>query len=582
MSLSLQKRFLLFLLLPVAAILVIAGFAGFLFARGFLLEQWVEATHLKLERAALQIQNQLNAKIELIRLIAKAEDIPNKLVTQSFLIQQLTDMPGVKFVDIEDMDLSDRDLKEIGKSAEDYGPGLNEGLYTIGICEDLGYCSPVLHPGAADRSLRIVRILGDPKRDRLKRLLVRIDFDSLLGPIMSRIGVRGAGSACLVTSTGQYLAHTDKSKAHRERLGETGNLLEKKLKDAIAVSEAGHVSSGGHPPETVVGYYKVPTVNWYLVLYASGREIMEPIVRFRFFYALAGAAVLFLILGLIRVTTRNVARQVGAISQAAARVSDGDYSVKLKAEGALEIAQLTASFNEMIEGLKQRDLIERTFGRYVDSKVAKELMKSPEALDLGGKKRLVTMLMADLRGFTSVAEKLSPEEVIRMLNRHFALSIAVIETYRGIVVDFFGDAVLVFFDGFRHDYRARALDAVKCAMEMQERHEELLRAMVSEGFPELRLGIGVHTGEVIVGNIGTETRAKYGIVGSDVNLTARIQSVAGAGKVVVSQETYRLLDGLIKVSGDFRVCLKGLEGDRELYEVESLTEGAYGAPPKTL
>ena len=179
-------------------------------------------------------------------------------------------------------------------------------------------------------------------------------------------------------------------------------------------------------------------------------------------------------------------------------------------------------------------------------------------------------MMADLRNFTSVSEKLTPEQVITIINRYFSRMINVIERYRGIIVDFYGDAVLVFFNGMQGDVKSRAADAVKCALEMQREQEGFAGENIVDGLPELQMGIGIHTGEVIVGNIGTESRAKYGIVGSDVNLTARIQGVAGGGKVVVSQETVETLGNWITVSGDFRVCLKGVEKDRELYEVESI------------
>jgi class 3 adenylate cyclase len=190
---------------------------------------------------------------------------------------------------------------------------------------------------------------------------------------------------------------------------------------------------------------------------------------------------------------------------------------------------------------------------------------------MGGQKKVVTIMMADLRNFTSVSEKLEPEEVIRFLNLYFARMIWVIERYKGIIVDFYGDSILVFFDGVEADVNKRARDALSCALEMQQEQEGFLEEARSEGLPALRMGIGVHTGEVVVGNIGTDYRAKYGIVGSDVNLTARIQSTASGGKVVISEETYALTSDEVRVSADFDVCLKGVEKSRQLYEVEALS-----------
>ncbi len=222
----------------------------------------------------------------------------------------------------------------------------------------------------------------------------------------------------------------------------------------------------------------------------------------------------------------------------------------------------------MIRGLKQRDLIERTFGRYVDKKIAQELMNRPEASNLGGEKHVVTILVADLREFTPMAEKLEPEQVIKLLNRHFARMIPVVEKFKGIIVDFYGDSILVFFNGTESDVRASVANALNCAFEMQREVAVSSKENEREGLPGLSLGIGIHTGEVILGNIGTETRAKYGIVGSAVNETDRIQSVAQGGSIIVSENTYAFLPDTVKVGPKCQACLKGLDGTRDLYELK--------------
>lgn len=569
MVFSLHKRFQLFIVLPVALLLTAGGVAGFVFAKTYLFDQWVDATSLKLERAVLQIHKQLTDKLELIHLIARAEDIPTRDVSQAFLIQQLARRPGVKFVDLDVQEIEGRDPKDIGRLPNDYGLGVVNGLYTMELCEEFGFCAPVMDPNALDRSLRIVKVLNSERDGPVRRLIVRISFDSFMEPI-KHLEIRSGIRALLVTGAGQILASTDKDFSQRKKLGEAGDKFEKEVLKEIKTKPFGTVFSAGHPPAMVVGFHKVPDVNWYLVQYSKGSEIMEPIIRFRFFYALAGVVLLVAIVVLIRRTTSPVAEAVGAIAEAAQRVREGDYPPPLKETRSDEIGQLTHSFNEMIEGLKERDLIQRTFGRYVDNSIAEELMSRPEALRLGGEKRTVTIMMTDLRNFTTIAERLEPEDVIRILNRYFSRMISVVQRYEGIIVDFYGDSMLVFFNGMKTDIKARAADAVKCALEMQREQEAFAEKLIAEGLPELKMGIGIHTGEVVVGNIGTETRAKYGIVGSDVNLTDRIQSTASGGKTIVSEETYRLLADRLRASGDFRVCLKGVEKNRDLYEVESL------------
>ena len=580
---SLEKRFLVFLLIPVTFVVMVAGVAGFFYARNYLREQWITTVELQLDKASHQISMKLEEKLRIINLLSKAEGIPDQDITQAFLIQQLAQQDGVRFVNLEPLEAKDRDPLQHATTPEDLTGGADEGLYTMAVCSDLGFCAPTLDPASTDRSLRIVKVLGDNGLTPLRRLTVRIRFDSFMNAL-NEIGLEEGGAACLVTSTGQFLAHTDKLKSDRRKLGDNGDELEKKVLEEMRHNPFGIVVGKGHPPDMVAGFHKIGAVNWYVLVFSRGDVAMRPIVQFRQYYLLLGIAALALIVLLIRATTRSVGRAVGAMTAAAAKVRQGDYTVKLPVDRQDEIGALNRSFNDLVDGLRRRDLIEQTFGRYVDKKVAEELMNKPEALRLGGEKRIVTMMMSDLRNFTGIAEKLAPEEIIKMLNRYFGRMVAVIERYRGIVVDFYGDSILVFFNGIESDTADRALDAVRCALEMQREHEMFLRENATQGLPPILMGIGIHTGEVVVGNIGTESRAKYGIVGSDVKLTDRIQSAAAGGKVVISEKTYESLADRITISHEFRVCLKGVDDDKNLYEVESaeavpLSPGSV--PPRT-
>jgi adenylate cyclase len=572
MIFSLQRRFLVLLLLPVALIVVITGVAGFCYSRNYLLELWIISIRLNLDKAAHQITMKLNEKLGLIDLISKAEETPERDVTQAFLIQQLAATDGVRFVDIDTVSSDADDSREGGATQQQLGSGMAEGLYTMEICSDFGFCAPVLDPNALDRSMRIVKILGAKTENPPRRLTVRIRFDSFLEPIQA-MGLDESSFACLTTSSGQFLAHTVPGMADRKRLGDNGDQMEKEVLQAMRRNSFGMVFGQGHPPDWVVGFHRIPEMNWYILIFSRGDVVMAPIVRFRFFYALAGLASLIVIVLLIRITTRSVGSSVAAISAAAAQVRAGDYSVHIPEDRNDEIGELKRGFNRLVEGLKRRDLIEQTFGRYVDKSVAEELMSRPEALRLGGELRTVTIMMSDLREFTSLSEMLKPEEIITMLNRYFSRMISVIEKYRGIIVDFYGDSILVFFDGIESDVAQRAFDAVKCAMEMQRAHLHFVQENLQAGLPLIMMGIGIHTGEVVVGNIGTESRAKYGIVGSNVNLTDRIQSTASGGKVVISEQTYEAIGDKATISSAFKVCLKGVQDQKKLYEVESVNGG---------
>ncbi len=565
---SLERRFFVFLLVPVAVMVAAFGYWGFVFARSYLLDQWLISINLQLERAAHEISMRLNEKLELINLIAKAENTPDRGITQAFLIQELTEKPGVRFVDIVKTPKSyetkgtKSELNELNKDS------LKGLFYTMEICGDFGFCAPVMDPNSPDKTLRIIRNLEDPElTEESRKLLVRIGFDSFLEPI-KKMNLLDGGSAWLVTSTGQFLAVTDKSYADRKRIGDNGDPLEKTILEEIRKKPYGHVFGPGYPAGVVAGFYKIPSVNWYMVLISQGRIMLEPIIQFRFYYTIAGLLALTIILSLIRVVTRSVVNSISEISDAAVRIQEGDYSLKLPEARKDEIGQLNRSFNQMVEGLKQRDLVEQTFGRYVDKKVAQDLMNRPEALKLGGEKGVVSIMMSDLRNFTVISEKLNPEIVITVLNSYFSTMISIIERYRGIIVDFYGDSILVFFNGVDADTKKRAYDALWCALEMQDEMQVFVKESVAKGFPELSMGIGINTGEVVIGNIGAKTRAKYGIVGADVNLTDRIQATASPGKVVISESTYELVKDRFVANREFEVCLKGVMDQKKLYEID--------------
>ena len=221
---------------------------------------------------------------------------------------------------------------------------------------------------------------------------------------------------------------------------------------------------------------------------------------------------------------------------------------------------------------RRNQFIRKTFGRYLSDDIVADLLETPDGLALGGEKRLVSVLMSDLRGFTATSERLAPEQVVRVLNRYLGAMAEVITRHRGTIDEFIGDAVLALF-GAPHQRPDDAARAVACAIEMQLAMTAVNEANRAEGLPELQMGIAVNTGQVVVGNIGSETRAKYGVVGSPVNLTARIESCTLGGQVFVSEMTRTAVDAPLEVGARMTVDAKGFEAPIAFYEVRRL-----GAP----
>ncbi|MFC1835241.1 adenylate/guanylate cyclase domain-containing protein [Thermodesulfobacteriota bacterium] len=594
MTFSLQRRFSLFVLLPVGLILAVTGIGSFLYASYYLVDQWRSTSVLRLEKTAHQIQMRLDDKLRLINLIAGADEIRNGDVTQAYLIQQLRTQKGVRFVDIEPAMGSRRGLRSKKNDSHVNAAQNPNGLVClvyngerkpyysdpIGFDErpvnsqfrcstESGSCSIKTKALGTKGTLTIIKRFGGNGSSPAKRLVVSVDFQSLMDNLLEEGRWQGS-SAYLVSSDGNYLAGTTHSECLvGKKLGESGSPLEKRALNEIKAKDFGTLVGDNCSPDIVAGFYRIPNTDWYLVLFSWGHVVLAPILRFQWHFLIAGILTLALCLLLIRQGAKSVVRRIGMVSDAAERVERGDYSVVLDDPSSDEIGRFSRRFNSMVEGLKQRDFIQQTFGRYVDKNFVEQLMSKPEGMNLGGQNRVVTILMADIRGFTEMAEKLPPQKVTRMLNRYFSRVIPVIEKYEGIIVDFVGDSVLAFFNGLDREVSDRAYDAAKCAAEILAAVDQTSEENLGLGLPQISVGIGIHTGEVVVGNIGSETRAKYGIVGSAVNETQRIQSHANGGTILISEGTRRAIGDRLESIRSTKTTFKGLNGPRVLFELRS-------------
>jgi class 3 adenylate cyclase len=222
----------------------------------------------------------------------------------------------------------------------------------------------------------------------------------------------------------------------------------------------------------------------------------------------------------------------------------------------------------------RNEFIRTIFGRYLTDEVVNSILESPEGLAFGGEKRKVTILMSDLRGFSAVSERLPPEKVVTMLNVYLGKMAEIITKYQGTIDEFIGDAVLAIFGApiWREDDATRA---VACAIEMQRAMDEVNAHNRSLGLPNIEMGIGVNTGEVVVGNIGSDRRAKYGVVGSAVNLAGRIESYTVGGQVLIAGATGEEMSDILEVGQTLSMTPKGMTESFSLLEVSGLG-GDYG------
>ncbi|MFO8111666.1 MAG: adenylate/guanylate cyclase domain-containing protein [Desulfosalsimonadaceae bacterium] len=213
--------------------------------------------------------------------------------------------------------------------------------------------------------------------------------------------------------------------------------------------------------------------------------------------------------------------------------------------------------------------IRETFGKYLSEKVVNEILESPEGAEIGGRRENVTILMSDLRGFTSLSEDRDPEEIMGLLNRYIGRMSEIIVSYDGIIDEILGDALLVVF-GISEKTKDHPQRAIACAIAMQNGLRRLNGENAVQGFPELEMGIGINTGTVIAGNIGSDIRIKYGVVGVPVNTAARIESNTLGGQVLIGEPTYLAAKEHVHVKPPRTAMMKGMKAPLVFYPVTKI------------
>jgi class 3 adenylate cyclase len=219
----------------------------------------------------------------------------------------------------------------------------------------------------------------------------------------------------------------------------------------------------------------------------------------------------------------------------------------------------------------QNQFIAGVFGRYTSEAVVSRLLKSPGATDMGGEIRKVSLLFADLCGFSQLCGSQDAERVVRILNIYLSVMTDVIMEYEGTIDEFQGDAILVIFGAptLAVDDARRAL---ACATAMQRAMERVNQRLSDEGLPVLEMGIAVHSGDVVVGNIGSHRRAKYGVVGQAINQVTELEAFTRAGEILCSEETIREVGDFVEWEELGEICLKGLERTMRTFLVRGVED----------
>ncbi|WP_024334237.1 adenylate/guanylate cyclase domain-containing protein [Desulfotignum balticum] len=561
---TLQGKLIILLLLPVFLIIFSGGALSFLYTRTALINQWNESAVLKLQRAAHYIEMRLLKPVELIETlfqVSREKQIPLSLDEVAAYLETIE---GVLAVGVR------KDTGLQAPAAHNHGAMMAFGGMTqFRHTRILDVSQPVYDTDAGHNAVIMSVTLVDSAGSGNGRIEIKMSFNYLLKDII-QLGWWQSDMACIVDKAGKYMAHTNMTMKGRHYLGGENDPLEQAILQEMKTAVSGTVQSPGYPPAMVAGFYKLEQVPWTIILFAKGKNILQPITNYRNAFVFGSGVLIFLILLLIRQHVGQIVHQIKTLSKNARKIARGEYGEPVKANSNDEIGQLVEIYNDMVTGLKERDFIRDSFGRYVDPEFAKLLLRHPDAGNLGGQRREVVLMMSDIRGFTPLSETLSPEIIIRILNQYFSHMIKIIQDHDGIIVDFFGDSILVFFDPVTGTIEDKVFCAVQCASRMQSEMAAFNEKMRLQQMPGLDMGIGINAGQVVVGNIGSETRSKYGVVGSAVNITSRIQAKAQKKEILISESVYAYVRDQVDITKKFTAKLKGVEGLTTLRAIDTI------------
>ena len=323
--------------------------------------------------------------------------------------------------------------------------------------------------------------------------------------------------------------------------------------------------------DDIVFAYPLQSTGWFVLVQVDAADIFSAIRALIGVLLAVTAGGILIAIGLGYFFCRRfITDRIYAVANAARQVSKGNLMARVKGLGDDEIGQLGKSFNQMMEGLLARQREKEVFGHYLSTTIRDKILKHPDALS--GEEAEAAGLFSDIRGFSSYSENKPPQEVVDMLNRHFSRMVKVIQENGGVVEKFIGDAVMAVFSeyfGTSEPHRS----AVKAAVAMRRELAGLNAEFLKEGKPSIDIGIGIHAGPVVAGNIGSADRKTFTVIGNTVNVASRLEDITKTlgFPILISAEVCERcgkIDGVRFVDTE-EIQVKGKTQKVRVYRVET-------------
>lgn len=255
--------------------------------------------------------------------------------------------------------------------------------------------------------------------------------------------------------------------------------------------------------------------------------------------AVTAATILMIILAVIVsfVMSKRLSRPIDNLMHASKAINEGKLNFRIKERRNDEIGELIDSFNNMADGLLQKNQVERAFSRYVSSNVAKQVLENLDNVELGGKHVMGSVLFADIVGYTDISEKLTPQAIAEMLNEYFSYISEAAKIFHGTIDKFMGDCAMIVF-GITENDEDHCFNALACAVLIQRIINRISSKRIARGEFPVQFRLGVNSGEMLAGNMGSTDRMEFTVVGDSVNLASRLCTFANPGQIIIHGQIY--------------------------------------------
>ncbi|MDA1090031.1 MAG: HAMP domain-containing protein [Proteobacteria bacterium] len=319
------------------------------------------------------------------------------------------------------------------------------------------------------------------------------------------------------------------------------------------------------------------------VFAASLDKAMAPFISLQWKIFVLGVVALIIGLVIMLGLANRIVHPIRLLVTGTKEVLDGNYDYKVEPQSSDEVGVLTRAFNDMTKGLQEKEQIRNLFGKYVHPSIVGDLLENPDNLKQGGTQRVQTLLFSDIAGFTTISEGMDAESLVAFLNEYLRAMADELAAYEGILDKYLGDGIMAFW-GPPLTKGNHARLACNAALSMQNILEDMRKDWQARGLPPIHARIGLATGEVIVGNIGSERSQDYTCIGDTVNLASRLEGVnkVYGTRIMIDEATLEMTENHFRVRELDTVRVKGRDGGTRIFELIGFANDAEADPDDRL